>query len=59
MEATLSVPGSEGIGSTWAVGILYWGKKKGGIGRRIVNGKLRFYQQKPIMMVESENVAVV
>jgi len=29
MEATLSILGSEGIGSAWAVGVLHWGKKKG------------------------------
>lgn len=27
MDATLSTPGSEGIGSAWAVGVLHWHKK--------------------------------
>lgn len=61
MKATLSIPGSEGTGSAWAVGVPHWHKKnkKGGMGRKTVNGKLRFHQQKLIMMVESENIAVV
>lgn len=29
------------------------------MGRKMVNGKLRFHQQKLIMMTESENIAVV
>lgn len=39
--------------------MLHWGKNPRGMERKMVNGKLRFHQQKLIMVGERENIAVV